>query len=202
MRSRSALPLLLVALFAAACGVPADSSPQLLDESALPDELTDPITTTTTTEAPASSVNQSVFFLDEGGLLSEVDREVPFPVDSGEVLEIVVLGPTAEESEELSLRTSIPLETEIIGAEQSGDVLTVDLAPGSLEEIEGPLQKSAIAQIVFTATAIDGIEGVLIRIEGELRQLPTDEGDSQADEPVTRADYRSLDPDFADETDN
>jgi spore germination protein GerM len=193
---------LLLALVGVACGVPADSSPQLLAESALPAELTDPGTTTTTTEPPSFSVDQPVYFLDETDLLAEVAREVPSPVDSREVLEVLFLGPTEEESDLESLRTAIPLETEILELEQTGDVLTIDLAAGSLEEIEGALQEVAIAQIVYTATAIDGINGVLIKIDGEFRQLPTDEGDSQEDEPVGRADYRSLDPRFAELEDN
>jgi len=198
-RRRLWLVTVLLVGLAAACGVPADSSPQLLDESALPPELADPSTTTTTTEAPASSVNQPVFFFDEEDFLAATPREVPFPVEALEVLQILFLGPTEEESD--TLRSAIPLETELLGIEQSDDVLTVDLAAGSLEEIEGDLQKSAIAQIVYTATEIDGINGVLIRIDGELRPLPTDEGDSQEDEPVTRSDYSSFDRELSAETD-
>lgn len=202
MRPAYFLAALLLVACAAACGVPADSSPQLLDESALPAELTDPSTTTTTTEAPASSVDQPVYFFDEEDFLDETPREVPSPVDPREVLEILFLGPTEEESDEESLRSAIPLETEILSVEQADDILTIDLAAGSLEEIEGDLQKSAIAQIVYTATGIDGINGVLIQIDGELSQLPTDEGDSREDEPVTRADYRSFDRAFADPNDS
>ena len=201
MKLPLAIAALLLAAFAAACGVPADSSPQLLDETALPAELTDPSTTTTTSEAPASSVDQPVYFFDEENFLSETAREVPSPVDPEEVLEILFLGPTEEESDEDLLRSAIPLETEILETEQTDAVLTVNLAPGSLEEIEGDLQKSAIAQIVYTATGIDGIDGVLIKIDGEFRQLPTDEGDSQENEPVTRSDYRSFDREFAEDSD-
>jgi spore germination protein GerM len=200
MRVSFAVAALLLAGFGAGCGVPADSSPKLLDESALPAELTDPGTTTTTTEAPASSVNQAVYFFDEENFLMEAVREVPSPVNPREVLQVLFLGPTEEESDQDSLRSAIPLETEILETDEAGAILIIDLAAGSLEEIEGDLQKSAIAQIVYTATGVDGIDGVLIRIDGELRQLPTDEGDSREDEPVTRSDYRSFDREFIDDT--
>jgi spore germination protein GerM len=199
MKIPIAIVAVTAALLLAACGVPADSSPQLLDETALPPELADPGTTTTTTEIPAAAVIQSVYFFDDEDLLAETEREVPAPVDAHEVLDVLFVGPTEQESDDLLLRSSIPNNAVILDTEQSDVVLTVNLAAGSLEEIEGELQKSAIAQIVFTATGIEGIEGVLIQIDGEVRQLPTDESDSHEDQPVRRADYRSFDPQFLEE---
>ena len=83
----------------------------------------------------------------------------------------------------LGTLTSVASATVERGAER-GDVLTVDLAAGSLEEIEGDLQKSAIAQIVYTATDIEGINGVLIKIDGEL--MHTLMTDSSMQESVQR----------------
>ena len=115
---------LLLALLAAACGVPADSSPQLLDESALPPELADPSTTTMTTEPPAASVDQLVYFFDDEDFLADASREVSAPVDPQDLLEVLFVGPTEEEADQESLRSAIPLETEIIEITQTGDVLT------------------------------------------------------------------------------
>jgi spore germination protein GerM len=199
MKISMAIVALTAALLLAGCGVPADSSPQLLDETALPPELADPGTTTTTTETPATAVSQPVYFFDDENLLAEIEREVPRPVAAQEVLEVLFVGPTEQESDDLLLRSSIPNNAVIVNTELSNDVLTVNLAAGSLEEIEGELQKSAIAQIVYTATGIEGIDAVLIQIDGEVRQLPTDESDSHEDQPVRRADYRSFDRQFLEE---
>ena len=100
-------------------------------------------------------------------------------------------GPTEEEASE-GLASVIPAETAILSSDLTNGVLRVDLAEGALEQIEGELQRLAVAQLVYTATELPGIDWLWILIEGEPRALPTDEGDVEA--PVGRVHYASLGP--------
>ncbi len=177
-------------LLAAACGIPLDTEPRILDASSIPPELMDPTTTTLPPETSAQSRTLRVFFVNEDGVLSSREREFPTPVTLDEPLRSLFAGPTDDETE-LGLTSALPAETEILGIDLSDDgLLVLNLAEGTLEQIEGELQRLAIAQLVFTATELFGVEWVWVQIENEPRALPTDEGDLET--PVGRQHYASL----------
>lgn len=180
-----------LAAAAAACGVPQDPAPRTLDASELPEELARPSTTTTSTEAPVPRQTVFLYFADGEVLAGPVQRELATPAGPIAALESLVAGPTEEEASE-GLASVIPAETVILSSDLTNGVLRVDLAEGALEQIEGELQRLAVAQLVFTATELPGIDWLWILIEGEPRALPTDEGDVEA--PVGRAHYASLGP--------
>lgn len=179
----------LSALSATACGIPIDSEPRVLEASAIPPEFLEP--TTTQLETP-SAVSQTfrVYFVNEEGMLVARERELSRPVAPEELLLALFAGPTDEETE-AGLNSALPAETEILDADRSRDgVLVLNLAEGTLEQIEGELQRSAIAQLVFTGTEIEGVDWLWVQIENEPRALPTDEGDLET--PVGRQHYLSL----------
>ena len=178
-------------LVVAACGVPQDPAPRVLDASALPEELAIPSTTTTSTEAPVPRQSVYLYFVDGEALSEPVERELATPAGLLASLEALFEGPTEEEAS-AGLTSVIPAETVILGSDLTNGVLQVNLAEGALEQIEGALQSLAIAQLVFTATEIPGVEWLWVLIEGEPRALPTDEGDVEA--PVGRVHYASLGP--------
>ncbi|MEZ5208603.1 MAG: GerMN domain-containing protein [Acidimicrobiales bacterium] len=62
--------------------------------------------------------------------------------------------------------------------------MTIDVT--GLQDVESIKQRIAVAQIVFTLTAIDGVDEVVILSEGQPRSLTTELGGSQAGEPLTR----------------
>ena len=179
----------LAALAATACGIPIDSEPRVLEASAIPPEFLEP--TTTQLETP-SAVSQTfrVYFVNEDGMLVARERELSPPVTLDEPLLALFAGPTDEEAE-TGLNSALPAETEILNIEPSRDgVLVLNLAEGTLEQIEGELQRLAIAQLVFTVTEIEGVDWLWVQIETEPRALPTDEGDLET--PVGRQHYLSL----------
>lgn len=181
----------VLAIAAAACGVPQDPAPRVLDASVLPEELAQPSTTTTSTEAPVPRQAVYLYFVDGEALGAPVERDLATPAGPIAALEALIAGPTEEEATD-GLTSVIPVETVILTSDLTNGVLRMDLAAGALEQIEGELQRLAIAQLVYTATEIPGIDWLWVLIEGEPRALPTDEGDVEA--PVGRVHYASLGP--------
>ncbi len=178
----------LSALAGAACGIPIDSEPRVLEASAIPPEFLEP--TTTQLETP-SAVSQTfrIYLVNEDGMLVARERELS-PVALEEPLLALFAGPTDEEAE-TGLNSALPAETEILNIDSNRDgVLVLNLAEGTLEQIEGELQRSAIAQLVFTVTELEGVDWLWVQIENEPRALPTDEGDLET--PVGRQHYLSL----------
>ncbi len=157
----------------------------------MPEELAVPATTTSSTEAPVPRQTVSLYFVAGEGLGQPVKRELATFPSLVAGLEALIAGPTEEEAS-AGLTSVIPAETIILGSDLINGVLQINLAQGALEQIEGELQRLAIAQLVFTATEIPGVSWLWVLIEGEPRALPTDEGDLEA--PVGRVHYASLGP--------
>ena len=183
--------LAALGIVSTACGVPQDQTPRVLGSSALPAELMEPSTTTTSTEPLAPRQGVYLYFVDGESLADPVRRELATPAGSIAALEALVAGPTEPEAA-AGLTSAMPAETVILGSDLTNGVLRVDLAEGALEQIEGELQRLAIAQLVYTATNLAGVDWLWVQIEGEPRALPTDEGDVEA--PVGRVHYESLAP--------
>ena len=181
----------VLAVAATSCGVPQDPAPRVLDTSALPEELAQPSTTTSSTEAPVPRQAVYLYFVDGEALGAPVERDLATPAGPTAALEALIAGPTEEEASD-GLTSVIPAGTVILTSDLTNGVLRVDLAEGALEQIEGELQRLAIAQLVYTATEPPGIDWLWVLIEGEPRALPTDEGDVEA--PVGRVHYASLGP--------
>ncbi len=187
----------LAAVALAACGVPEDGSPRALSEADLapPTPQAEPTPTPETTEAPRTEA--LVFLLDENGLLTPVPREVATPLEPGEIVASLVLGPTEAEAQQLNLSSAIPPTEIVLSTTLNDRTLLVNLGPEGLFQLEGDERKRALAQLVYTVTELDTIDDVLLQIEGEFRPLPTDEADTTELQPVVRTDYRSFDPEFA-----
>jgi hypothetical protein len=107
----------------------------------------------------------------------------------GSVLESLFAGPNADERNDL-LDTAIPADVELIDARQVGQVLTVDLND-VFDELTPEGLRLAVAQIVSTATDIDGVQLVQLRIDGEERVWPLGNGEL-TDRPLTQYDYPGL----------
>ncbi len=178
-------------VLAATCGVPQDAAPRVLEASELPPELVEPSTTTTSTEPAVPRQTVYLYFVDGESLANPVRRELATPAGSVAALEALIAGPTEPEAA-AGLTSAMPAETVILSSDLTNGVLRVDLAEGALEQIEGELQRLAIAQLVYTATDLPGVDYLWVQIEGEARALPTDEGDVEA--PVGRVHYESLGP--------
>ena len=192
VRQRSALAActLSAAALVAACGISLDSEPRLLEEAEIPPELLAP-TTSTTQSSPEMSRTFLVYFVEDGELVPR-GRDLSLPATIDKLLNALFVGPSDSETE-LGLTSALPAGTQILGTAMSAsNVLELNLAEGTLEQIEGEFQRLAIAQIVFTVTELDIVDWLKVRIEGAPRTLPTDEGDLET--PVGRQQYMSLYP--------
>lgn len=151
-------------------GIPSDDGPTLVASEALPAELSE---SSTTTVASGASFPGEVYLLyapaeGEERLLTcpvLVDRSDTTAGQAVEVLEALIELVPTESACLAALINAVPPDLQILGAEVDDRVLVLDLA--NLTAVQGVAARRAIAQIVFTATAIPGIDAVRFRQEGE-----------------------------------
>jgi len=99
----------------------------------------------------------------------------------------------------LRLRTAIPEGLELHSAVlQPGGTLVADVSDQLLDLSANSLI-DAVAQIVFTASEVEGVQRIDLVVDGKARQWPAGDGELQAD-PLTVYDYpgfiESTQPDF------
>ncbi len=91
------------------------------------------------------------------------------------------------------LKSKIPTGTTVLKAEKHDTTLDVDLSE-QFKSIEGPGQRVAVAQIVFTATAIPGVSSVRFSINGSPTAVPVDDKSAEVGEMISRNDFPKLNP--------
>lgn len=191
----AAVLALLVAL--SACGLDESREPDVIAAEDLPSDLVSPSTSSTSsTIASPRSASVTIYYLvqrDGVTRLQPVVREVANSVRARDRLAALLSAPTAAEQAQ-GIVTSIPgdtvlLDTELVDADRE---LLVDLSR-SLFDVQGPELRNAFAQIVWTATEVEGIQRVRFLVEGEEFRAPDEAGVEQPG-AVTRADYASLNP--------
>lgn len=190
---RALLAALLLAPALAACGIPADDGPREISQDQVPDTPSD----TVDVDGDGQARSVDLWFTRFDG-----DRYVLTPVEeqvtTGEagrptpavVLDRLLAGVPAEADAE-GIVTRIPADTALAAQPdlQSG-ILSVDLDSG-MSGIQGDGARLAYGQIVCTADALEGVEGVLFTIEGEPVQPPNGQGETGS-APLTCAAYDEL----------
>ena len=172
-RARAALAVagtllaVTAALAMAGCGVPLDSAPRPITQTTIA-----PTDATPTTIASTGAPEVSVYFLN-GDRLQRIGYPVEGDPTIRQALDFVLAAPP--ESSDEDLHTSVPPGTELRSVEVTGGVATVDLT-SAINDVSGPAQKEAFAQIVFTALAFDEVQSVRFLIDGEPIDAPTDDG--------------------------
>ena len=201
--------LLAVAIAATACGVPTDETAQPLDPSQLPESLRPDFTTTTTTTtvAPPTKRTFTVYLLNtdpetDRRLVVPVTRDLPPGATIGDVLG-TIFGDEVRTAEEQDAAYSNALfELDLLGTTVTDGIVTVDVVPldpegePSEEVFTGDLL-SAAAQIVFSATELEAITGVVILFNGEPVSIPTSRGDAEPGAVLDRGLYERFDPSIA-----
>jgi hypothetical protein len=161
----------------AGCGVPVDRQPAALGRHGVPFGLLDPTgsTTTVTTTPSPIEVPVQIFLIGPTGHLVPVARDVPVSApDVATVLGALVAGPTDAESA-AGLQSALTPQTTVLGATLAGGVATVNLN-GAFGQLVGPPQIQAVAQIVYTATALPGVTGVTFELSGTPVEVPVANG--------------------------
>lgn len=167
--------------FVTACGVPVEAEPEeiVLDVEP-PPQIEEPV------REDLASV--SIYLVRDDSLV-HATRDLPAPARPDAILASLFEGVTDPERR-ADLRTSIPPGSEVLEVREDGPVLRLDLsrdfaAVGGEEEIH------AVAQIVLTATSIEGVELVAFELEGVPTDVPVASG-ALSVEPVGPDDYLEL----------
>jgi spore germination protein GerM len=166
-RAPLALVSLLLAVLVAACGVPLDEGPREITQTTIA-----PTEDVPTTISGSGQREISVYFLRDDRL----ERQ-GYPIEGEPTLAQAidfVLDPPAEGVSE-GLRSSVPPGTVRRGVEVTDGVATIDLT-SEINDVSGPTQKEAFAQIVFTTLAFEDITQVRFLVDGQVIDAPTDEG--------------------------
>lgn len=176
----------------ASCSLSTDSEPRdVLDE----EEPT--IVNTTGGPSPEAGTGSTVYFLtpDDGSgrsLLVAVSRAPAS--NAGDLLSILLEGPTVPEQQELGVRSAIPAGTRVLASSVDGQgTLTLDLSTEFLANA-GDVLLDAVAQVVFTASESTGVRRVRLLVEGEAQDWPTSTGSSMR-EPLSIYDFLDRAPD-------
>ncbi|MGH9026936.1 MAG: GerMN domain-containing protein [Acidimicrobiia bacterium] len=180
---RALVPLVLFAGFVSACGVEGQDEAQELDADSVPFDLLDP-------EAPIVTVppmgNFFVIFLVDDNLLADATRAVRGRPTVARALRILERGPTSEEFA-AGLSTAIPPGSEIQGVAVRNNTAIVDVSERFEENVRGQ-EVLALAQVVYMATGLEGVNRVRFRLEGEPTVVPRGNG-TQTSRPVDRNDF-------------
>ena len=208
MRNTHTVLFILLALVAAACGVPVDDEPQIIASERLP-EVLQPGSSTTTTVPDRLAEDVVIYLVDPGdgeASLVPVDRQVTLADAENSievsVLELLLVGPTSEEQLDLNLTTAVvssedaPLEVLEVARETDEQIVVVlSVAPA----IEGSERLVTFAQLVYTLTELEGVSQVRFAVRDEAGEdeeisvrTDTEEGDVRR--PVDRTDYLTLFP--------
>ena len=157
----------LLALGTAGCGIPLDESPQAITQTTLR-----PTDTTPTTAAASDAAEVSVYFL-RGDRLERRGYPVEGEPTLVQALGFVLAAPAGDATSELG--TAVPPGTTLLGVEVTDGVATIDLS-SEIDDVSGPTQKQAFAQIVFTALSFGDVQQVRFLVDGEVIDAPTDDG--------------------------
>jgi spore germination protein GerM len=179
------------ALALAGCGVGTQSSATLTPPDDVPFGLAEARPETTTTMPPsARATSTSIYLLDRDSRVVPVDRELRSN-DVHEVIDALLAGPLPDEVR-LGLTSALP-DADIVGAvDVTGGIGSVDLDP-SFTDLTADIQRSALAQLVFTLTAQPGIGQVSFTLDGQPVEIPRGDG-TLASGSVSRDSYRELQP--------
>jgi spore germination protein GerM len=181
---RTLLAAVLVA--AGGCGIAPDSTPR--DVAPAEQDLT----VNAVSDGDEAGGTSRIYLVapSEAGdpsLLRSTSRDVA--AGAAPLIKSLLAGPNPEELAS-RLVTNIPQETQLLSTDSSGDVLTVDVSP-EITELSGDLLVLAVAQIVFTASEIDGVRAVRLRVDGQDQQWPKGDGETR-EGTLTVYDYPGL----------
>ena len=198
--------LVLAAAAASGCGLPTDDTAQAIDPDELPESLRPGFTASTTTTVPAPLTEaRTVFLLTnpqdiERTIVVEVERQVDRNATLGDVLATLFGEATSAEESDAGYFNTLEL-FEILNATVIDGVATVNIVHLSPEGEDQPPSadelRFAAAQLVFTASATEGIDGVRILLDGEQVSIPTSDADAEPGSVLRTSAYEQFQPDFA-----
>jgi hypothetical protein len=195
----------VLGVFMAACGgLALDQEPRLLDTDEVPDALVSPTTVDPGPRPGPDTVDAALFlFWPDAG--EEVLFGCAVPTAAGGSVEeraeavierLVRLDPVANPYCPGAFTTAVPPDLTVLGrrlvVEQGGNVLELSLAKGPLGSVEATQQRRGIAQLVFTATDVPGVNAVRFLADGEPIAVPVENRTADPGEALRPADFPRL----------
>jgi spore germination protein GerM len=178
---RSLTSIVILCGLIVGCGVPVDEAPVAVEVEYEP-------ASRMAARAGESLVAASMYLV-RGERLIPVTRDLPGPPDLTAIVASLLDGPTDPEMRS-QLRTAIPAGTRTLDVEVEGDIAYVDLSR-EFATVGGQEEILAIAQIVLTLTAVDGVEWVGFLLNGVATNVPLPDG-ALSEAPVAGSDYLEL----------
>ena len=160
--------------------------------------------TTTTVPAPLTEA-RTVFLLTnpqdiERTVVVEVARQVDRNATLGDVLATLFGVATSVEESDAGYFNTLEL-FEILSATVTDGVATVNIVHLSPEGEDQPPSgdelRFAAVQLVFTASAAEGVDGIRILLDGEEVSIPTSDADAEPGSVLRTSAYEQFQPDFA-----
>ena len=185
---------MLVGSLLAACGIPASSGPQAIAKGNIPSHLLNPTSpSTSTTLNPPVGVTEPIFLVDPTLHLIARSRNIAPPANLSQVLNALLLGPTAGESL-VGIQSFVSGTANHAFATVANGVATVDFAASPVQVVGSTQTLLGIAQIVYTATTQPGVNSVLFEIAGQPIDVPTAPDGALVATPVGPAQYKPQAP--------
>ena len=198
--------LILAAAAVSGCGLPTDENAEAIDPDDLPETLRPGFTASTTTTVPAPLTEaRSVYLLTnpqdiERTIVVDVERQVSRNATLADVLATLFGEATSAEESDAGYFNTLEL-FEILSATVIDGVAIVDIVHLSPEGEDQPPSadelRFAAAQLVFTASQAEGVEGVRILLDGEEVSVPTSDADAEPGSVLRTSAYEQFQPDFA-----
>jgi spore germination protein GerM len=183
--------IVLAALAAslAACGIPVDSQPHDITDRRSPTSVASAVSSTV-----AQNVRAKVFFIATAtaGRPDRLQTTLrPAEVSLPSVIKELLKGPTADEAK--AVLTAIPMETQLTSATLSADGVAEINLNDTFFNAKGDQLVRAVAQLVYTASAVPSVTQVRILVNGTPRDWPRADG-SRVSKALTVADFAELSP--------
>jgi spore germination protein GerM len=174
-------------LVATGCGLSVEDEPRELAADDVPGDLLTPrSTTTTSTTTPAVTRTVQIYLVDSDGRLASVDRELPDPVTVVDLIRSLLDGATDQESEQ-GIRSVVASTTELLSSQRRDRTVVLNFsADFAIPQGEGGI--TSVAQVVFSATELEGISGVTFELDGVPTEVPRGDGTLTSD-PLFRSDF-------------
>ncbi len=180
-----------LAVVLGACAVPVDTRPEEIPAQELPPDLqAPPSPPPSLTVRPEQAATVQLFFV-RGDRLAPVTRQVAGAPSLPAILDQLVAGPASAEAVS-GIRSAINPRTRIRRALLANGVASVDVSEPFVQ-VEGEDQIAAVAQLVFSCTALPGVERVRFLLEGRPVEVPAGDG-TLTRRPLSRADFAALAP--------
>lgn len=182
-----------LAVLLSACSLPVDEDARRVD--ARVDDIFVPVVDPLPVDDQTSDAEVVVWLVGGSGLrpstrLVDVDARSASTAELlSTTLRELLGGPRARDAS-AGLRSALPPGTRLLGVTITGRLATVEVS-SEIARVGGPDEVRAIAQIVLTATGLQGVERVRFVVDEEPVQVPLGSGALTA-RSVTAGDYEDL----------